>query len=155
MCDLNVFRVMFYLVTTLSCLLASAQKKERTGGQQCHLWVRLSNANLTVPIDRVIQCLVCDNNTGFDSSTSVFSNCISSQFGTKKGMGRREKGLGSAGVWSALNEPGLQVFAGWLTGSPPTVCVCPWEMGWCRCGDGPGAIHQCHGGVGVYGMCHL
>lgn len=44
-----------------------------------------------------------------------------------------------------------------LTDSSPADYLRPWEMERCRCGDGPGAIHQCHvlGAGGPYGMCHL
>lgn len=63
MCNLKVFRLMFYPVTTLSSLPVLGQSKTREiGGQQCHLWVSLSSAALSsaptvVSIGRVALCL--------------------------------------------------------------------------------------------------
>lgn len=44
MCNLQVFRLMFYPVATLNLSsIPLLEKKWRTGGQQCHLLVRMSS----------------------------------------------------------------------------------------------------------------
>lgn len=43
MCNLRVFRLMFYPVATLNLSSIPLLEKKRTGGQQCHLLVRMSS----------------------------------------------------------------------------------------------------------------
>lgn len=76
--------------------------------------------------------------TAHISKSTVFSPC-----GWRRAWEEKDGGLlGPKQAGGSL----AQVPAGWLTGALLTICVCPWEMERCRCGDGPGAIHQCHSG---------